>query len=119
MFAKNELSTAVTTPLLAIIVAVGAMFWAPPAQLLLWLATVFLAKGLLISLCRQFLKDAARGGKPAMLAHQDHGRRVPLWRLLGGGRLCQRRQRRRGRAHLRLRRASHRHLDAHAVRGDR
>ena len=40
------------------------MFWAPPAQLLLWLATVFLAKGLLISLCRQFLRtpreEAAR-----------------------------------------------------------
>src|SRR3974390_2127961 len=54
MFAKNELSTAVTTPLLAVIVAAGAMFWAPPAQLLLWLATVFLAKGLLVSLCRQF-----------------------------------------------------------------
>ncbi len=56
LFAKNELSAAVTTPLLAVIVAVGAMFWAPPAQLLLWLATVFFAKGLLISLCRQFLK---------------------------------------------------------------
>ena len=37
LFAKNELSAAVTTPLLAVIVAVGAMFWAPPAQLLLWL----------------------------------------------------------------------------------
>ncbi|HSB59331.1 MAG TPA: hypothetical protein VLD66_06975, partial [Methyloceanibacter sp.] len=30
MFAKNELSAAMTTPLLAVIVAVGAMFWAPP-----------------------------------------------------------------------------------------
>jgi two-component system cell cycle sensor histidine kinase PleC len=56
LFAKNELSTALTTPLLAVIVAIGAMFWAPPAQLLLWLATVFLAKSLLISLCRQVLK---------------------------------------------------------------
>ena len=64
MFAKNELSTAVTTPLLAIIVAVGAMFWAPPAQLLLWLATVFLAKGLLVSLCRQFLKRLREAAKP-------------------------------------------------------
>ena len=34
----------------------GAMFWAPPGQLLAWLATIFLAKGILISLCRQFLK---------------------------------------------------------------
>jgi two-component system cell cycle sensor histidine kinase PleC len=64
LFAKNELSTAVTTPLLAVIVAVGAMFWAPPAQLLLWLATVFFAKGLLISLCRQFIKTPREEVKP-------------------------------------------------------
>ena len=56
MFVKNELSAAVTTPLLAIIVAMGAMFWAPPRELLFWLATVFVAKGILISLCRQFSK---------------------------------------------------------------
>jgi two-component system, cell cycle sensor histidine kinase PleC len=56
MFVKNELSAAVTTPLLAIIVAMGAMFWAPPRELLLWLATVFVAKGILIALCRQFMK---------------------------------------------------------------
>jgi len=64
MFAKNELSTAVTTPLLAVIVAVGAMFWAPPAQLLLWLATAFLAKGLMVSLCRQFLKTLREETNP-------------------------------------------------------
>jgi len=56
MFVRNELSSAVTTPLLAIIVAMGAMFWAPPRELLIWLATVFVAKGILISLCRQFTK---------------------------------------------------------------
>jgi hypothetical protein len=56
MFVRNELSAAVTTPLLAIIVAMGAMFWAPPRELLLWLATVFVAKGILITLCRQFMK---------------------------------------------------------------
>ena len=64
LFAKNELSTAIATPLLAVIVAVGAMFWAPPAQLLLWLATVFLAKGLLISLCRQFLRTPREEAGP-------------------------------------------------------
>jgi two-component system cell cycle sensor histidine kinase PleC len=64
LFAKNELSTAVATPLLAVIVAVGAMFWAPPAQLLLWLATVFLAKSLLISLCRQFLRTPREEASP-------------------------------------------------------
>ncbi len=56
MFVRSELSTAVTTPLVAIIVAIGAMFWAPPDRLLLWLATVIIAKGILISLCRQFTK---------------------------------------------------------------
>ena len=56
MFVRNELSAAVTTPLLAIIVAMGAMFWAPPRELLIWLGTVFVAKGILISLCRQFIK---------------------------------------------------------------
>ena len=56
MFVRNELSAAVTTPLLAIIVAMGAMFWAPPRDLLIWLGAVFVAKGILISLCRQFIK---------------------------------------------------------------
>src|SRR5512144_1414363 len=56
MFVRNELSAAVTTPLLAIIVAMGAMFWTSPRELLLWLGTVFVSKGILISLCRQFTK---------------------------------------------------------------
>jgi two-component system cell cycle sensor histidine kinase PleC len=56
MFVRNELSAAVTTPLLAIIVAMGAMFWASPRELLLWLGTVFVSKGILISLCWQFIK---------------------------------------------------------------
>ena len=54
MFVKNELSAAVTTPLLAIIVAIGAMFWAPAQALLLWLCAIFVAKGILVTLCRQF-----------------------------------------------------------------
>jgi two-component system, cell cycle sensor histidine kinase PleC len=68
MFVRNELSAAVTTPLLAIIVAMGTMFWAPPQQLLLWLATVFVSKGILISLCRQFAR-----------APRDDAK-TPVWR---------------------------------------
>ena len=34
MFVRNALSAAVTTPLLAVIVAMGAMFWSPPRELL-------------------------------------------------------------------------------------
>jgi two-component system cell cycle sensor histidine kinase PleC len=56
MFVKNELAAAVTTPLLAIIVAMGAMFWAPPRDLLFWLATVLVSKGIVVALCRQFVK---------------------------------------------------------------
>ncbi|HXG78473.1 MAG TPA: ATP-binding protein [Methyloceanibacter sp.] len=54
MFVRNELSAAVTTPLIAVIVALGAMFWAPAQDLLIWLATVFVSKGIVIALCRQF-----------------------------------------------------------------
>src|SRR5262249_44886678 len=56
MFAKNELSAAVTAPLLAVIVAIGAMFWAPPRDLLLWLGAVLVAKAVQIALCIQFIK---------------------------------------------------------------
>jgi two-component system cell cycle sensor histidine kinase PleC len=72
MFVKNELSAAVTTPLLAIIVAMGAMFWAPAQSLLLWLAAVFVAKGILIAICRQFVRaprdDEATPGWRAKIA---------------------------------------------------
>ena len=56
MFAKNELSAAVTASLLAVVVAIGAMFWAPPRDLLLWLAAVLIAKAIQIVLCAQFIK---------------------------------------------------------------
>jgi two-component system cell cycle sensor histidine kinase PleC len=58
MFAKNELSAAVTTPLLAVIVAIGAMFWAPPRELLLWLGAVLVAKAIEIILCVRFIKTS-------------------------------------------------------------
>jgi len=56
MFVKNELSAAVTTPLLAVVVAVGAMFWSSPRELLLWLCCIFVTKGILVGICRQFAK---------------------------------------------------------------
>lgn len=54
MFVKNELGAALTVPMLAIIVALGAMFWAPTNELLVWLSQVFIAKGILLALARQF-----------------------------------------------------------------
>lgn len=61
MFVKNELSTAITTPLLAVVVAVGAMFWSSPRQLLLWLCCIFVTKGILVGVCRQFSKEPRDG----------------------------------------------------------
>ena len=58
MFVKNELNASLTVPLFAVIVALASMFWAPPQQLVFWLATVLMAKGILLSLCRQFRKRA-------------------------------------------------------------
>ncbi len=57
MFVRNELSAALTVPLLAVIVAIGAMFWAPVEQLVLWLGIVLIAKGILLSTCRQFARQ--------------------------------------------------------------
>jgi len=56
MFVKNELAAALTTPLLAIIVAMGMMFWAPVWPLIYWLGMVFISKAILLILCRQFSK---------------------------------------------------------------
>nr|WP_158008306.1 histidine kinase dimerization/phospho-acceptor domain-containing protein [Methyloceanibacter methanicus] len=57
MFVKNELSAAITTPLLAVVVAVGAMFWSPVDELLLWLCCIFVTKGILVGICKQFAKQ--------------------------------------------------------------
>ena len=55
MFVRNELSASLTVPMLAVIVALGAMFWAPANNLILWLATVLISKGILVALCRSFV----------------------------------------------------------------
>jgi two-component system cell cycle sensor histidine kinase PleC len=56
MFVKNELSASLAIPLLAVIVATASMFWAPADELILWLATVLVSKGILLALCREFIK---------------------------------------------------------------
>lgn len=58
MFVNNELSASLTIPMLAVIVALAAMFWAPADKLVYWLASVFIAKGIILSLCRQFRRRA-------------------------------------------------------------
>ena len=59
MFVKNELSASLTIPLLAIIVALASLSWAPANDLIIWLSSVLIAKGILLSLCRSFELRAA------------------------------------------------------------
>ncbi|MFQ5626848.1 MAG: hypothetical protein ACE5FM_09380, partial [Methyloligellaceae bacterium] len=56
LFAKNELSAALAIPLLAVIVALAFMFWGPAYELILWLCSVLMSKGILLALCRKFTK---------------------------------------------------------------
>jgi two-component system cell cycle sensor histidine kinase PleC len=54
IFVKSELTASLAIPILAIVVAVGLSSWAPFEGLLFWLAALFVAKGILIKLCRDF-----------------------------------------------------------------
>jgi two-component system cell cycle sensor histidine kinase PleC len=53
MFAANELSAWPAMPLLALVVCLALVNWAPIEQLGLWLAAVLMAKGIVLALCRQ------------------------------------------------------------------
>jgi two-component system, cell cycle sensor histidine kinase PleC len=54
IFVKSELTASLAIPILAVVVAVGMTSWAPAEQLLFWLATLFIAKGFLILVCKRF-----------------------------------------------------------------
>ncbi len=54
IFVRSELTASLAIPVLAVVVAVGLLPWAPVEALLFWLATVFISKGILIFLCRRF-----------------------------------------------------------------
>ena len=56
MFVKNELSAALAIPLLAVVVALASMFWAPANELIFWLSTIFISKGIMLAMCRRFTK---------------------------------------------------------------
>jgi len=58
MFARNELSAAVTVWALAAIFALASMFWAPWAEGCLWLILVIGSKVMLLELCRRFIARA-------------------------------------------------------------
>ena len=54
MFVRNELGALLTIPLLAVIIALASMFWAPPVEPTIWLAILLLSRFLLIRFARQF-----------------------------------------------------------------
>ena len=58
VFARNELSAAVTIWALAAIFALASMFWAPWAEGCLWLTLVVASKVTLLELCRRFVAQA-------------------------------------------------------------
>ena len=55
MFARSEVSAAVTMPLLYALFAIASMFWAPIAEAILWLVIVIAAKVVLLDQARRFL----------------------------------------------------------------
>lgn len=54
MFARNELTASLSIPLFAIILAVSSSYWAPVHDILLWLSSVFITKGIILILCRKY-----------------------------------------------------------------
>lgn len=58
LFARNELSAAVTIWALAAIFALASMFWAPWAEGALWLSMIIGSKVLLLEFCRRFVAQA-------------------------------------------------------------
>ncbi len=58
MFARNELSAAVTIWALAAIFALASMFWAPWTEGCVWLLLVITSKVVLLELCRRFVAQA-------------------------------------------------------------
>jgi two-component system cell cycle sensor histidine kinase PleC len=55
MFVRNELLACLAIPVLAVVVAFSLMAWAPAESVLLWLATVFISKGIFLLICRRFM----------------------------------------------------------------
>jgi two-component system cell cycle sensor histidine kinase PleC len=54
MFVKNELGAMLTIPLLAVIIALASMFWAPPGEAMVWVGVVLLARSAQMSVCYKF-----------------------------------------------------------------
>ncbi len=55
MFARNETSLALATPLMALVIMIGMLNWTPAQPLMIWVCAVLVATGINVALCRQFL----------------------------------------------------------------
>ncbi|MEM9029521.1 MAG: ATP-binding protein, partial [Pseudomonadota bacterium] len=56
LFVRNELAAQSTIPVLAVILALASLMWAPPWQALCWVLIVLIAKAILLQQCREFVK---------------------------------------------------------------
>ena len=54
MFVRNEIGAVLTIPLLAIIIGLASMFWAPPHEALIWLGTLLICRFLMMRYIREF-----------------------------------------------------------------
>lgn len=54
MFVRNEIAAVITLPLLAIVIAIALLSWAPADDVLTWLFVVLATKILLLSFCHGF-----------------------------------------------------------------
>ncbi|MEZ5923472.1 MAG: HAMP domain-containing sensor histidine kinase [Hyphomicrobiaceae bacterium] len=61
MFVKNELGAILTIPLLAVIIALASMFWAPPGEAMIWAGVVLLARSMQMSVCYSFRAQPRAG----------------------------------------------------------
>ena len=74
LYARNQLHMVLGIPVLAIILALSALMWAPPLRIAIWLMGVFLAQGVLLIYCRRLVKlpeqevNAASWGRKLTLA---------------------------------------------------
>jgi two-component system, cell cycle sensor histidine kinase PleC len=79
MFVRNELAAVVTIPMLAIIIAMTSMYWAPADEVVIWLLTVLIVRSFLMTICRRFantpreLIDIARWRRRLITAEIVYG----------------------------------------------
>lgn len=94
IFARKEMSAAVTMPALSIIFSLASMFWAPAWQAVGWLLLVIGSKVILLEACRRFLLtphsdvDVLAWRKRFIFIEAINGMTWAGFALVGGGLLA-------------------------------